>query len=298
MGYERFGVPVSGAMDAFALRAANALVGNEANVAALEMALDGVALTATAGCVLAVTAPFECEVYVNGRALPTWTALYVRARQTVEVTKGPGYAYLAVSGGIAVPRVLGSRSTYLRGGFGGIEGRALQAGDGLPPGPARDPFSFAGRALAEAHRLPYRPQPEIEVSLGPQHDHFGEATREVFLDAPFSLTNEADRMGFRLSGPVIAPTRADLISEPMPLGAIQVPASGQPLVMMADRPTTGGYPKIATVIRADVPLLAQCAPGKAVRFRAVSVETAQQKYRAQLAALTKIERLNEAENFF
>lgn len=295
-GHERFGVPVSGAMDTFALRAANALVGNEPNAACFEIALDGVTLTAAADCVIAATAP-DCAVRVNGRALPAWTALFVRAGQTVEVIKASGYAYLAVSGGIEVPLVLGSRSTFLRGGFGGLDGRALRAGDALPAGPARNPFPFAGRALPAAHRPPYREQPEVEILLGPQLDHFDDEARAAFLNAPFTVSNDSDRMGYRLTGPAIAPRRADLISEPMPLGAVQVPAGGQPIVMMADRPTTGGYPKIATVIRADGPLLAQCPPGAAVRFRATTVEAAQHKHRAQLAALKMIERSDEAESF-
>jgi antagonist of KipI len=296
-GHERFGVPVSGAMDAFALRAANALVGNGPNAAGLEMAFDGAAVRATEDCVVAVAAPHDGSVRVNGRALPAWTALFVRAGQTVEVTKASGYVYLAVSGGIEVPLVLGSRSTYLRGGFGGLEGRALRAGDALPTGPARSPFPLAGRALPAAHRPPYREQPELEVLLGPQLDHFDDEARAAFLNAPFTVSNDSDRMGYRLTGPAIAPQRADLISEPMPLGAVQVPANGQPIVMMADRPTTGGYPRIATVIRADVPLLAQCPPGAATRFRGTTVEAAQQKHRAQLAALKMIERPDEAESF-
>lgn len=290
-GYERYGVPVSGALDEFALRAANALVGNAPEAAGLESP-SAITLTVSEEALIAVCGAGELSVRVNGRARPTWTALYVRARQTLEVSAAPGrWAYLAVSGGIEAPLVLGSRATYLRGGFGGWEGRALQAGDRLPVGPAmRSPASAAGRTIPAAQRPPYSEHLLVEVILGPQLGHFSHAALETFLSAEFAISTEADRMGYRLSGPAIAPTPADILSEGMPLGAVQVPASGQPIVMLADRPTTGGYPKIATVIRADVPLLAQCPPGAGrVQFRATTVEAAQARYRARLADLMRME---------
>lgn len=286
-GYERYGVPVSGALDELALRAANALVGNAPDAAGLEIPAT-VALTASADALMAVCGAGELNVRVNGRSRPAWTALFARERQTIEVNAAPGrWAYLAVSGGIEAPLVLGSRATYLRGGFGGWEGRALQSGDRLPIGPATvSPASAAGRTIPAAQRPPYSEHLAVEVILGPQLGHFSHAALETFLSAEFSISAEADRMGYRLSGPSIAPTQADILSEGMPLGAVQVPASGQPIVMLADRPTTGGYPKIATVIRADVPLLAQCPPGAGrVQFRATTVAAAQAKYRARLAAL-------------
>ncbi len=289
-GYERFGVPVSGALDALALRAANALVGNTPDAAGLETPTT-VVLTAEADLLMAACGAGEASVRVNGRARPMWMAFFVRARQTVEVSAAPGHwAYLAVSGGIEAPLVLGSRATYLRGGFGGWEGRALRAGDRLPVGPNVAPSaSAAGRTLLSPHRPPYADHLIVEVILGPQLDYFSQAALEVFLTAEFAVSTEADRMGYRLSGPAVAPMRADILSEGMALGAAQVPASGQPIVMLADRPTTGGYPKIATVIRADVPLLAQCPPGAGrVQFRTTTVEAAQAKYRARLAALHRI----------
>jgi biotin-dependent carboxylase-like uncharacterized protein len=288
-GYERYGVPVSGAMDWLALRAANALVGNAPEAAGLEIPVEA-ALTASFDALIAVCGAGEVNVRIKGRARPTWTALYVRAWQTVEVNAAPGrWVYLAVGGGLDVPLVLGSRATYLRGGFGGWEGRALRAGDRLPVGPsALPPATAAGRTLPSLHRPPYADHLIAEVILGPQLGHFSYAALETLLTAEFAVSAEADRMGYRLSGPTITPTRADILSEGMPLGAVQVPASGQPIVMLADRSTTGGYPKIATVIRADVPLLAQCPPGAGrVQFRATTVEAAQAKYRARLAALLR-----------
>lgn len=297
-GYERFGVPASGAMDAFALRAANALVGNPAEAAALEIGLDGVTLTASEAVLIAVTGAGEVSVRINGRALPAWSALFVRARESVKVVKpGAGWAYLAVRGGIEVPLVLGSRATYLRGRFGGLEGRALRAGDTLPigrPVDARWAVDLAGRTLPAEARPRYGDPATVEVIPGPQLGRFSHEALARFLSETFTVSAESDRMGYRLSGPSLAPGEADLISEAMPLGAIQVPASGQPLVMLADRPTTGGYPKIATIIRADVPLLAQCPPDTGrVRFRTTTLEAAQAKYRAQLASLQWIEVLDE-----
>lgn len=290
-GYERYGVPVSGALDSLALWATNALVGNAPDAAGLEIPVE-VALSASAEALLAVCGAGEASVRINGRARPTWTALYVRARQTIEVNAAPGrWAYLAVSGGLAVPLVLGSRATYLRGGFGGWEGRALQPGDRLPVGPSALPSAAAaGRTLPVQCRPPYSESPTVEVILGPQLGHFSHATLDTFLTEEFAVSAEADRMGYRLSGPTLAPIQADILSEGMALGAVQVPASGQPIVMLADRPTTGGYPKIATVIRADVPLVAQCPPGVGrVQFRATTVEAAQAKYRARLAELMRME---------
>lgn len=293
-GHERFGVPVSGAMDEFALRAANALVLNEPSACCLEM-LESVELISSAEALVAVCGFGELKVTVNERLKPTWSALYIRAGQTLAISKPPGgWVYLAVRGGFEVPLVLGSRSTYVRGNFGGYSGRTLQDGDVLNSGSqissvVRRPLSLlAGRTLPPAHRPSYSAAPTLQVILGPQLGHFSHAALESFLSAKFTVTNESDRMGYRLSGPPLTPQPADIISEGMPLGAIQVPANGQPLVMLADRPTTGGYPKIATVIRADVPLLAQCPPGARVRFEPTTVEAAQTKYKAQLRQLEQI----------
>jgi biotin-dependent carboxylase-like uncharacterized protein len=197
-------------------------------------------------------------------------------------------ATLAVAGGIAVAPVLGSRSTYLRGHFGGLEGRALREGDTLPLGsPAGDPLCRAGRSLPTSVLPPYSDRPTLRVVLGPQDDFFTAEAIATFLSGEYRLTTDADRMGCRLKGPAIAHKGpSEIISDGVPLGAVQVPPDGQPIVMLADSQTTGGYPKIATVIRADLPLLAQCVPGRSrVSFAAVSVEEAQARYREQTAAL-------------
>lgn len=302
-GYERFGVPPSGALDEFALRAANRLVGNPAGAAALELGLDGAQLTAGADCLVAVTGAGQgLAVRVNGRPRPLWTALFLRGRQTLEIVKhAGGWAYLAVRGGVDVPLVMGSRATYLRGGFGGLAGRALRAGDQLAVGPPPDRrglAEMAGRRQPPEHRPAY-PEPgqavAVNVVLGPQQAYFAAEMVDLFLGAEYAVTLEADRTGCRLSGPALAPQPTEVVSEAMPLGAIQVPAGGAPIIMLADRPTTGGYPKIAVVARADVPLVAQSPPGLGrLRFRETTVAEAQACYRAQLARLTHIDEDDDA----
>ena len=282
-GYERFGVPVAGAMDGYALRAANGLVGNPWDAAGLEITIAGPTLRATRRCLIAVTGA-DLGLRVQGRRMPLWTALYVRRGWTIsfEGRQSGCRAYLAIAGGIVVPPVMGSRATYLRGGFGGHRGRALRAGDVLPVGePSCALLDRAGRQLPEEARPPYSDTPTVEVILGPQDDHFAPEGIATFLSAEYAIDATSDRMGYRLSGPAIAhKTAADIISDGVVLGAVQVPADGQPIVMMADRPTTGGYAKIATVVGADIPLLAQCLPGRSrVRFRATTVKAAQARYR-------------------
>lgn len=288
-GYERFGVPVAGAMDPFALQAANILVGNDPGEAALEITLVGPRLRATDSCLIAV-AGADLSPRVNGREVPMWMAVFVRKGWLIGFgeRKTGCRAYLAVAGGIDVPLVMGSKSTYLRGGFGGFEGRALKEGDLIPIGqPAFHLPSLAGNEFP-ADRIPkYSDAPEMRVILGPQDDYFTEEGMATFLSSEYKVTPTSDRMGYRLQGPEIAHKgRADIISDGIALGSVQVPADRQPIVMMADRQTTGGYPKIATVISADIPLLAQCVPGAStVTFKAITVEEAQARYCEMMRAL-------------
>ncbi|HEY67354.1 MAG TPA: biotin-dependent carboxyltransferase [Thermoflexia bacterium] len=291
-GYERYGVPVSGAMDQFALRAANLLVGNPPHAAALEITLAGPTLRATDKCLIAVTGA-DLSLRVNDWEMPPWMAIFVRQGWTITFgdRKSGCRAYLAVAGGIDVMPIMGSRSTYLSGGFGGVEGRALRQGDVIPVGVV--PFHLperAGRSFPSNLVPDYSDAPEIHVVLGPQDDYFTDEGMATFLSGEYQVGPTSDRMGYRLQGPEIAHKgRADIISDGIPLGAVQVPANRQPIVMMADRQTTGGYPKIATVISADVPLLAQCLPGQStVRFEAIGVEEAQSRYRRMMKALEEV----------
>ena len=288
-GYQRYGVPVAGAMDPFALQVANALVGNSLDEAALEITIVGPTLRATASCLIAVTGA-DLSFRVNGRPLPLWMAVFVRRGWIIEFGERERgcRAYLAVAGGVDVPPIMGSKSTYLRGGFGGFQGRALKEGDLIPLGQtALHLPSLAGREFQPGCIPNYSDSPEVRVVLGPQDDYFTEEGIATFLSSEYKVSPTSDRMGYRLQGPEIAHKgRADIISDGIALGSVQVPADKQPIVMMADRQTTGGYPKIATVISADIPLLAQCMPGAStVTFKAVAVEEAQARYREMMRAL-------------
>ncbi len=290
-GYERFGIPVAGAMDPFALQAANALVGNPWSEAALEITMAGPTLRATESCLIAVTGG-DLTSRLNGREIPLWMAVFVRKGGIIDfgVRRAGCRAYLAVAGGVNVPSVMGSKSTYLRGGFGGFKGRALQKGDAIPLGRSSLHLPSLAGARLPADCLPrYSDKPVVQVILGPQADYFTEEGLATFLSSEYEVGLTADRMGYRLQGPTIAHREtADIISDGIVLGAVQVPADGQPIVMMADRQTTGGYTKIATVVSADIHLLAQCLPGaSSVSFKATTVEEAQRRYRQMMRDLER-----------
>jgi antagonist of KipI len=291
-GWMQFGVPVSGPMDVFAFRAANVLVGNPIDCAVIEIGLGDVILQATQDCIIAVTgAGYQLSVYIW--QIPLWGSFFLRAGWKIHLNKMDNgmWAYLAVAGGIQTLLALGSRSTYLRGAFGGFEGRPLQAGDQIKTGGlSRFSHELAGRTLLKEARPNYQQDPPIRVILGPQTDYFTEESRKTFLSSEYSVSLTSDRMGYRLAGPPLTQRgKTELISEGMTFGAIQVPSNGQPIVMMADCPTTGGYPKIGTVASVDLPLLAQCTPNQSrLRFRETTVEKAQQEYRALIEGLEMV----------
>ncbi len=282
-GYARYGIPPSGAMDFFALAVANRLVGNPPGAAGLEITLTGPTLRATAPCLVAVTGA-DLTLQVDGREMPMWMSVFVRRGSVISFGRRRWgcRAYLAIAGGIDVPPVLGSRSTYLPGRFGGLDGRALRPGDRLPIGPApANLVEQAGRAFPRHLIPPYSDRPVLRAIPGPQDDHFTPEGLKTFFGAEYRILPTSDRMGYRLEGPTVVHGKGtEIISDGVPLGAVQVPPDGQPIVMMADHQTTGGYPKIAAVIRADIPLLAQGVPGESrVSFRPVSIPEAQGWYR-------------------
>ena len=259
-GYQAMGVPVAGPMDPYSHRLANALVGNDEEAATLEVTLTGPELEFTDDRHVVVTGA-EFEGLSNG-------VRHVRAGD--RLVFGPrirgARAYVAISGGIDTPSLLGSRATHTPSVMGGFEGRALKAGDELPlgrrvgpPKGVRDvPTTSTGRAT-------------LRVIPGPQLDKFAPHALEALVSAPYRVAPDSNRMGYRLEGPVLEHlTGADIISDATPLGALQVPASGQPILLMADRQTTGGYAKIATLISADVSVAGQLAPGDEVRFAVCS----------------------------
>jgi biotin-dependent carboxylase-like uncharacterized protein len=266
-GWRRYGVPVGGAADAWSATLANRLVSNPDSAALLEITLGGAAFRLGAARTVAVTGGLEASI--DGRRLAPNTAIVARGGATVRVEPGAAArAYLAVAGGIEVEEILGSSSTDLRTGFGGHAGRALHAGDILALGPSSSGLT---------HWTGTRSTGPIRVVTGPQAEAF-----EALVQAAWTVGLEADRAGVRLDGgPIGGP--GDVASMGLPLGAIQVPPDGRPIVMLADRPVTGGYPVPACVIRADVGRVAQLRPGDAVRFAAVTVEEA-------LGALVEAER--------
>jgi len=265
-------------MDPAAFAVGNRLVGNPAGSAGLEVTLTGPALAASRDCLVAVCGA-EFELWAGRLPVPTWHALYLRAGHVLRFGRrlAGARAYLAVDGGIDVPAYLGSRSTYLRGGFGGLEGRALRAGDLVAVGSPLHlhPIDRAGTRWPIPSWRTGTGTTGIRVVLGPQADYFADTTIDRFLGTTYRVTADADRMGIRLEGtPLAHAGETGIISDGIVSGSVQVPPDGQPIVMMVDHQTTGGYPKIATVIQADLPRLAQVIPGDQVGFEAVTVEEA------------------------
>jgi biotin-dependent carboxylase-like uncharacterized protein len=265
-GYAHLGISASGAADALALRAGNLLVGNAENAAALEMTLTGGAFEFPQGAVIAMTG-------AGCGGVPPWQAAPVRPGGIVHFgpTQGGARAYLCVRGGIDVPRVLGSASTHLLTCVGGFEGRALRAGDVLPIGES------AVRKPRTNAVTPPAPADVIRVTRGPQAEWFSSA----FYEAPYEVTEEANRMGLRLRGPALEAQGGQMITEGVALGAIQAPPGGQPIILFVEHQTTGGYPKIANVISADFTRLGQLRPRDRVAFELVEMDTARELLRAQ-----------------
>ena len=285
-GYQRFGVSVSGAVDPRSAAVANILAGNPDGEAALECTVLGPQLRFDAPAVIAVTGA-DLGPTLDGVPVENYRALRVQAGQTLRFT-GPKCgcrAYLAVSGGLDVPEVMGSRSTYMKAKIGGWHGRKLEKGDVLPlRAPGTEPKALENRALAPEFRG--RSEYTLRVVMGPQDDAFTPGGVSAFLSGVYTVTPEFDRMGCRMEGPEIEHNgSADILSDGIAFGAVQVPDSGQPIVMLADRQTTGGYTKIANVISADFRILGQLKSGDRVRFEKVSLAAAQEALLAQRASL-------------
>jgi antagonist of KipI len=297
-GLQHLGVVPSGAMDPVALELANALVGNRGDEAALELTVLGPELEFGADVLVALCgAAFDARL--DGRPLPLDRPVLARRGAVLRArraTRG-SRAYLAVAGGIAAPQVLGSRSTFLPARFGGLEGRALRSGDVLPLSANCSQVSLERferlrqkREINGVGTVPWAapaltaPEHEpivIHAMEGRHHEAFDAASRRAFFEATWKVSPDSNRMGFRLAGPVLARAEAaEILSEPTCLGTVQVPANGLPIALMADHQTTGGYPKIAEIASADVPRLAQLAPGGALRFARCTLEQAQELRRA------------------
>ena len=273
-------------MDPWSHRLANALVGNPAEAATLEITLKGPELEFEDERIVAVAgAHFAIEVDGKGQSPNTAFTVSAGARLRIGSRRAGARGYLAVTGGFAIPTVLGSRSTHLVGRLGGLAGRQLAAGDALPLGPPiRVQPGHSGTTPLPASDGPTR----IRVLPGPHVNRFSPDALDQLQSSPYTIGTDSDRMGFRLTGPrLLHATGADIISDATPMGVLQVPASGQPVLLMADRQTTGGYASLATVITADIGLAGQLAPGDRIQFEACTIEAA-------MAALIKREQAQMA----
>jgi antagonist of KipI len=286
-GQLRYGIPPSGPIDRVAFIVANRLVGNEDGAAGLECTVLGPRLQVEAPCAIAVTGA-EMPLTVNGVEAPAWTTLHLEPGDVVKLgaARVGVRAWIAIAGGLDVPVVLGSRSTYLRGRLGGVEGRALRKEDRFALFAAPRPPRRRARAIA---RTDLGPEPEIRVILGPQAERFTEEGVRTFLGSDYEMLPQSDRMGARLRGPRIGHvTGHDIISDGIALGSIQVPGDGQPIALLVDRQSTGGYTKLATVCSFDVGRLGQVKPGHRLRFRAIELAEAHRIVQREHAALRDV----------
>lgn len=284
-GYLRYGVPISGAMDKFSFTAANVLVGNDPNDACLETTILGPELDALASVQIAVTGGM-CRPMINGEEIAMWQTLNIREGDAVSFGRMESgcRAYLSIGGGIDVPTVLGSKSTYTRGCFGGLKGRRLQTEDMIEA--SKVPLIRFRHLMPERIIPKFTDHVTVHVVLGPQADMFTEKGLNTFLSNQYKVTLETDRMGYRLEGPPIEhKSSADIVSDGLLPGAIQVPRNGKPIIIMRDAQTTGGYPKIAVATTRDVDLLGQCKPNDIIEFSHVDVEEAQVTTREYLKLL-------------
>ncbi len=292
-GYQKYGVIVSGSMDSYAHRIANLLVGNEENVAALEATLLGPEIEFKQDSMIAICGG-DLSPAINGQKVNTWRSIFVKEGAVLKFGKSRTgcRAYIAVAGGLDIPEVMDSQSTYLRAELGGYQGRALRSGDQIYMGHPND----MQRKLMEAMRqqmgsnyvyetdwmlaadmIPeYSSQPIIQMLRGPQYALFNEQSQRIIYEESYSVSSQSDRMGYRLEGSSLSLTESkELISEAVAFGSIQVPSDGNPIILMADRQTTGGYPKIGQIASVDLPLVSQLKPGDKMSFKEITLEEAQ-----------------------
>ncbi|SDO38462.1 biotin-dependent carboxyltransferase family protein [Alkalicoccus daliensis] len=274
-GYQQYGITESGVMDPWALRWANLLAGNPDSAAGIEVTLMGPQLLFSEDTTIAVGGA-DLTAQLDGTEIPLWTSIPVKAGQRLHFGKPRQgvRAYIAIHGGIDTPLVLGSRSTYIKAKLGGFRGRELRNGDELPVGP-QTMKSTRRKRLHQALLPDYDISVPIRVLPGPDTGMFPETALQTFFSKEYALTNEVDRMGYRLDGPPLSLTQeGKMISDAVAMGTIQIPASGYPLLLLADRQTSGGYARIGSVIHADLSKTAQLGPGKKVRFTETTLEEA------------------------
>ena len=290
-GFGPEGVSASGAADPVALRLGNLLVENQAGVAGLELTLVGGSFVFPDGAVIALTGA-DLGATVNGRPLEMWAShtLEPGTKLMFGATRNFARGYLAIAGGIQVDPFLGSASTHVLSGLGGFEGRALRKGDRLRIGKASK--KVRRRRITLAALYAFKPRKVLRVTEGPQADWFSEAAKQVFYRDVFRVSEESDRVGLRLEGTALdgSPAR-EMITEGVSLGAVQVTPSGQPIILFVEQQTTGGYPKIANIIAADLHRIGQLRPRAEIRFQRTSLAVARSLWIEQERLLNAPEQL-------
>ncbi|MEC0126096.1 biotin-dependent carboxyltransferase family protein [Paenibacillus pabuli] len=301
MGFRRYGVHPGGVMDTFAARAANALVGNSHDAAVLEMTMMGPELRFHGNQLISLCGG-DLSAAVDGHPVPLWRPVLLIAGSVLRFGRCRSglRSYMAIAGGIAVPEIMGSRSTDLKTGFGGVEGRALKVGDRLSAGESSHEAQAALHGLSlhaeknnrrmhapawylSSREWPvYHAEPVVRVMPGKDSAAFDEDSMERFYKEQYVISPQSDRMGYRLKGTKLELSQPmERLSEAVTYGTVQVPADGQPIILMADHQTIGGYPVIAQVARVDLPILAQARPGARVGFERITYEEAQQLFLEQ-----------------
>ncbi|QWH61504.1 biotin-dependent carboxyltransferase [Bacillus mycoides] len=302
--YQQYGVPVGGAMDKGALRMINMLVGNEENEAGLEITIMGPKLLIKKTTLLAIGGA-DMEPLLNGERIPLWSPILAEEGSMLCLGKAKSgcRAYVTFAGGINIDRTMGSKSTYIRAALGGIEGRMLKKGDYFQIGTGAEVASRFIQNLQEEKRIKtkwaicnnalpkYKKHPILRVITDFEYDQFTEESIKSFFSKEYKVSNYADRMGYRLDGDVLNRVEEiEILSSPVTFGTIQVPNGGQPIILMADRQTTGGYPRIGNVISVDLPLLAQLKPGDYVTFEKITMEEAAQLYIKQETSMSLLKK--------
>lgn len=286
-GYQKYGVVVGGAMDSYSHRIANMLVGMEENAPTLEITLVGPVLQFHQDALVAICGG-DLSPSINNHFMPMWRPFFVKKDSILRFghCKKGCRAYLAIAGGIDVPMVMESKSTYIRGKIGGLHGEALKANDVIPTGPLNETSDKMMKKLNEAPpkwHVPSKPiSPILRVTKGRHFHLFSLESQTNLYETNFEITKNSDRMGYRLNGTGLSlMKREEMISEAVDFGTVQITSDGNPVVLLADRQTTGGYPKIAQVISVDLPHVAQMKPGDRICFREVTLEEAQNIFREE-----------------
>ncbi|OES45133.1 biotin-dependent carboxyltransferase family protein [Domibacillus iocasae] len=292
-GFQQYGVVVGGAMDSFSFRLGNVLVGNEEGEAAIEVTMMGTSLQFKEDTLISITGG-NLNPVIDGSPVPLWRPVFVKKDTVLSFAgcQSGCRAYVAVAGGFSIPSVMNSKSTYVRGEIGGFKGRALKEGDVIPLA-EENAFSLKVKKVLQKKLkndsfaaadwyVPferYLNGKVVRVVKGAEFEEFSELAQKQFFEQEFQITPQSDRMGYRLSGPSLQLKQSfELLSEAVANGTIQVPSDGNPIVLLADRQTTGGYPRIGQIAAADLPIIAQMKPGDRVRFKEISLHEAEQLY--------------------